>query len=181
MVITRTLAGSVIVLITVVLSFLGSLGLAAFIWETLIGIELHWLTLPIAFIVLVGVGCDYNLLLLSRYREELSAGIRTGLIRTIAGSGNVAVTAAFVLAGTMLAMLSSDVVNIGQAGSTICIGLIFDMMIVRLFLVMPLARILGPWFWWPQKLPTPIVRHSSAPADRCCRIRPGENPGGCKP
>ncbi|NMK77827.1 MMPL family transporter, partial [Staphylococcus capitis] len=86
-------------------------------------------------------------------REELSAGIRTGLIRTIAGSGNVAVTAAFVLAGTMLAMLSSDVVNIGQAGSTICIGLIFDMMIVRLFLVMPLARILGPWFWWPQKLP----------------------------
>ncbi|WP_165693421.1 MMPL family transporter, partial [Mycobacteroides abscessus] len=155
MVITRTLAGSVIVLITVVLSFLGSLGLAAFIWETLIGIELHWLTLPIAFIVLVGVGCDYNLLLLSRYREELSAGIRTGLIRTIAGSGNVAVTAAFVLAGTMLAMLSSDVVNIGQAGSTICIGLIFDMMIVRLFLVMPLARILGPWFWWPQKLPTP--------------------------
>ena len=154
MVITRTLAGSVIVLITVVLSFLGSLGLAAFIWETLIGIELHWLTLPIAFIVLVGVGCDYNLLLLSRYREELSAGIRTGLIRTIAGSGNVAVTAAFVLAGTMLAMLSSDVVNIGQAGSTICIGLIFDMMIVRLFLVMPLARLLGPWFWWPQKLPT---------------------------
>ncbi|WP_079668580.1 MMPL family transporter, partial [Mycobacteroides abscessus] len=153
MAITRTLAGSVIVLITVVLSFLGSLGLAVFIWETLLGIELHWLTLPIAFIVLVGVGCDYNLLLLSRYREELSAGIRTGLIRTIAGSGNVAVTAAFVLAGTMLAMLSSDVVNIGQAGATICIGLVFDMMIVRLFLVMPLARLLGPWFWWPQKLP----------------------------
>ncbi|MDX1875892.1 MMPL family transporter, partial [Mycolicibacterium sp. 120266] len=90
----------------------------------------------------------------SRYREELSAGIRTGLIRTIAGSGNVAVTAALVLAGTMLAMLSSDVVNIGQAGATICIGLVFDMMIVRLFLVMPLARVLGPWFWWPQKVPT---------------------------
>ncbi len=155
MAISRTLAGSVIVLITVVLSFLGSLGLATFIWETLLGVQLHWLTMPIAFIVLVGVGCDYNLLLLSRYREELPAGIRTGLIRTIAGSGNVAVTAAFVLAGTMLAMLSSEVVNIGQAGSTICIGLIFDMVIVRLLLVMPLARMLGPWFWWPQKLPKP--------------------------
>ncbi|MGF2952975.1 RND family transporter [Mycobacterium sp. THU-M116] len=155
MAISRTLAGSVIVLITVVLSFLGSLGLATFIWETLLGVQLHWLTMPIAFIVLVGVGCDYNLLLLSRYREELPAGIRTGLIRTIAGSGNVAVTAALVLAGTMLAMLSSEVVNIGQAGSTICIGLIFDMVIVRLLLVMPLARTLGPWFWWPQRLPTP--------------------------
>ena len=51
------------------------------------GIKLHWLTIPISFIVLVGVGCDYNLLLLSRYREELHAGIRTGLIRAMAGSG----------------------------------------------------------------------------------------------
>ncbi|CQD09574.1 membrane protein MmpL [Mycobacterium lentiflavum] len=150
--ITRALAGSIVVLITVILSFAGSLGLATFVWETLLGIQLHWLTIPISFIVLVGVGCDYNLLLLSRYKEEIDAGFGTGLIRAMAGSGNVVVTAALVLAGTMLALLSSDVVNIGQAGSTICIGLIFDMMIVRLFLVMPLARILGPWFWWPQKI-----------------------------
>jgi putative drug exporter of the RND superfamily len=52
----------------------------------------------------------------------------------------------------MLALLSSDLRNIGQAGSTICIGLIFDMFIVRLCLVMPLARLLGPWFWWPQRV-----------------------------
>jgi putative drug exporter of the RND superfamily len=152
LVITRALIGSIIVLITVVLSFAGSLGLATLVWETLLGIKLHWLTIPISFIVLVGVGCDYNLLLLSRYREELHAGIKTGLIRAMAGSGNVVVTAAFVLAGTMLALLSSDVINIGQSGSTICIGLIFDMLIVRLFLVMPLARLLGPWFWWPQRI-----------------------------
>jgi RND superfamily putative drug exporter len=154
LVITRALIGSIIVLITVMLSFAGSLGLATLVWETILGIKLHWLTIPISFIVLVGVGCDYNLLLLSRYREELPAGIKTGLIRAMAGSGNVVVTAAFVLAGTMLALLSSDVINIGQSGSTICIGLIFDMLIVRLFLVMPLARLLGPWFWWPQRIPS---------------------------
>jgi putative drug exporter of the RND superfamily len=154
LVITRALIGSIIVLITVVLSFAGSLGLATLVWETFLGIKLHWLTIPISFIVLVGVGCDYNLLLLSRYREELPAGIKTGLIRAMAGSGNVVVTAAFVLAGTMLALLSSDVINIGQSGSTICIGLIFDMLIVRLFLVIPLARLLGPWFWWPQRIPS---------------------------
>jgi RND superfamily putative drug exporter len=152
LVITRALIGSIIVLITVVLSFAGSLGLSTLVWETFLGIKLHWLTIPISFIVLVGVGCDYNLLLLSRYREELGAGIKTGLIRAMAGSGNVVITAAFVLAGTMLALLSSDVINIGQAGSTICLGLIFDMLIVRLFLVMPLARLLGPWFWWPQRI-----------------------------
>ncbi|WP_285030199.1 RND family transporter [Mycolicibacterium sp. lyk4-40-TYG-92] len=150
--ITRALVGSILVLITVMLSFAGAYGLSVFIWETLLHTQLHWLTLPIAFIVLVAVGCDYNLLMLSRYREELGAGIKTGLIRTMGSSGGVVFTAAFVFAFTMLALLASDVVNIGQAGTTICIGLIFDMVVVRLFLVMPLARLLGPWFWWPQRI-----------------------------
>lgn len=150
--ITRALVGAIVVLITVILSFAGAYGLSVFIWEILLHTQLHWLTLPIAFIVLVAVGCDYNLLLLSRYRLEIGAGIKTGLIRTMGSSGGVAITAGFVFAITMLALLSSDVVNIGQAGSTICVGLIFDMIIVRLFLVMPLARLLGPWFWWPQRI-----------------------------
>src|SRR6201999_1859216 len=96
---------------------------------------------------------------------ELGAGIKTGLIRAMAGSGNVVITAAFVLAGTMLALLSSDVINIGQAGSTICIGLIFDMMIVRLFLVMPLARILGASFLLPQRVQRPPTVSRGVPAE----------------
>lgn len=155
LVITRALVGSIIVLICVVLSFSGAYGLSVFLWEVLIGTQLHWLTLPIAFIVLVAVGCDYNLLMLSRYREEIGAGIKTGLIRTMGSSGGVVFTAGFVFAFTMLALLASDVKNIGQAGSTICLGLIFDMIVVRLFLVMPLARLLGRWFWWPQRIPSP--------------------------
>jgi len=152
--ITRALVGAVVVIITVMLSFAGAYGLSTFIWETLLHTQLHWLTLPIAFIVLVAVGCDYNLLLLSRYRDEIGAGIQTGLIRAMGSSGGVVITAAFVFAFTMLALLASDVKNIGQAGSAICLGLIFDMIIVRMFLVMPLARVLGPWFWWPQRIPS---------------------------
>jgi putative drug exporter of the RND superfamily len=152
LVLTRALIGSIIVLTTVVLSFACALGLAALLWETFLGVKLHWLNIPIAFIVLVGVGCDYNLLMLSRYREELSAGIKTGMIRAVGGSLSVAVTAALVLAGTMLALLSSDVKQIGEAGTTIALGLVFDMFIVRIFLVLPLARLLGPWFWWPQRV-----------------------------
>jgi RND superfamily putative drug exporter len=152
--ITRALIGAIIVLITVMLSFAAAFGLSIFVWETLLHTQLHWLTLPIAFIVLVAVGCDYNLLLLSRYRQEIGAGVKTGLIRTMGSSGGVVFTAAFVFAFTMLALLSSDVINIGQAGLTICMGLMLDMLVVRLLLVMPLARVLGPWFWWPQRIPS---------------------------
>lgn len=164
LVITRALVGAIIVMMTVVLSFAGAYGLSVLVWQTIFGIQIHWLTLPIAFIVLVAVGSDYNLLLLSRYREELGGGIRTGIIRTMASSGSVVITAGFVFAFTMLALLSSDVVNIGQAGSTIFIGLIFDMLIVRLFLVMPLARALGAWFWWPTKVPRKIAEPWPTPA-----------------
>jgi len=149
---TRALAAACVVLVTVMLSFAAAFGLSVFIWQNLIGLQLHWLTLPIAFIVLVAVGCDYNLLLLSTYKEELGAGIKTGLIRTMGSSGSVVITASFVFAFTMLALVSSDVKNIGQAGSTICIGLILDMLIVRMFMVLPLARLLGRWFWWPLKI-----------------------------
>lgn len=110
------------------------------------------------------MGCDYNLLLLSRYRDEIGAGIQTGLIRAMGSSGGVVIMAGFVFAFTMLALLASDEKNIGQAGSTICLGLIFDMVIVRLFLVLPLARVLSRWFWWPQRIPS----RSRQPQDSQC-------------
>ena len=50
---------------------------------------------------------------------------------------------------TMLAMLSSDLRTIGQMGSTVCIGLLLDTLVVRSFIVPCLVRLLGPWFWWP--------------------------------
>jgi uncharacterized membrane protein YdfJ with MMPL/SSD domain len=49
----------------------------------------------------------------------------------------------------MLAMLASDLKTIAQVGSTVCIGLLLDTLIVRSFIVPSLIRLLGPWFWWP--------------------------------
>jgi putative drug exporter of the RND superfamily len=48
-----------------------------------------------------------------------------------------------------LAKLSSDLRTIGQLGTTVCIGLLLDTLIVRSFVVPCILRILGPWFWWP--------------------------------
>jgi RND superfamily putative drug exporter len=50
----------------------------------------------------------------------------------------------------MMAMLSSDLVNIGQMGSIIGLGLLLDTLIVRSFITPAIARLLGPFFWWPR-------------------------------
>jgi transport protein len=147
--ITRSLMAALVIPGTVAFSFAGAFGLSILVWQHLIGLHLHWLVLPITFIILVAVGSDYNLLLIARVKEEIHAGLHTGLIRALGSTGGVVTSAGLVFAFTMLAMLTSDLKTIGQVGTTVCIGLLLDTLIVRSFIVPCLLRLLGPWFWWP--------------------------------
>ncbi|MDT4998097.1 MAG: putative drug exporter of the superfamily [Mycobacterium sp.] len=159
--ITRSLMAALVIPGTVAFSFAGAFGLSVLVWQHLIGLHLHWLVLPLTFIILVAVGSDYNLLLISRVKEELGAGIHTGLIRALGSTGGVVTSAGLVFAFTMLAMLTSDLRTIGQVGSTVCMGLLLDTLIVRTFIVPCLLRILGPWFWWPTPVRTRPLRQVS--------------------
>jgi RND superfamily putative drug exporter len=149
MFLTRSLVAAVLIPGTVAFSFAGAFGLSVLFWQHLIGLSLHWLILPLSFIILVAVGSDYNLLLIVRVKEEIGAGLHTGLIRALGSTGGVVTSAGLVFAFTMLAMLASDLRTIGQLGSTVCVGLLLDTLIVRSFVVPSILAILGPWFWWP--------------------------------
>ncbi|MFY9763488.1 MAG: RND family transporter, partial [Mycobacterium sp.] len=146
---TGSLMAALVIPGTVAFSYAGAFGLSVLLWQHLIGLHLHWLILPLTFIILVAVGSDYNLLLIARVKEELHAGLHTGLIRALGSTGGVVTSAGLVFAFTMLAMLSSDLRTIGQIGSTVCIGLLLDTLIVRSFVVPCVLSILGKWFWWP--------------------------------
>jgi RND superfamily putative drug exporter len=159
--ITRSLMAALVIPGTVAFSFAGAFGLSVLVWQHLIGLHLHWLVLPITFIILVAVGSDYNLLLIARVKEELGAGIHTGLIRALGSTGGVVTSAGLVFAFTMLAMLTSDLRTIGQVGTTVCIGLLLDTLIVRSFIVPCILRILGPWFWWPTLVRSRPLRQPS--------------------
>src|SRR6201996_3341929 len=146
---TGSLMAALVIPGTVAFSYAGAFGLPVLVWQHLIGLHLHWLILPLTFIILVAVGSDYNLLLIARVKEELHAGLHTGLIRALGSTGGVVTSAGLVFAFTMLAMLSSELRTIGQIGSTVCIGLLLDTLIVRSFVVPCVLSILGKWFWWP--------------------------------
>ncbi|OBG82216.1 hypothetical protein A5699_06840 [Mycobacterium sp. E802] len=122
--------------------------------------------LALAIILLLAVGADYNLLLISRFQEEIGAGLKTGVIRAMAGTGKVVTAAGLVFAFTMSSFIFSDLIVLGQIGTTIGLGLLFDTLIVRSFMTPSIAALLGRWFWWPQ-----IVRPRPP--------RPGLAPGPC--
>jgi RND superfamily putative drug exporter len=151
---TRAVIASAVIVGTVLLSLGTSFGLSVLIWEHVLGKPLHWLVLAMSVIILLAVGSDYNLLLVSRFKEEIHAGIKTGIIRSMAGTGAVVTSAGLVFAFTMMSMMVSDLVVAGQVGSTIGLGLLFDTLVIRSFMTPSIAALMGRWFWWPQNVRT---------------------------
>ncbi|MGH3632717.1 MAG: RND family transporter [Mycobacterium sp.] len=152
LIMTGSFIAALVIVGTVVLSLGTSFGLAVLIWQDFFGIQIHWLVLVMAVLVLLAVGSDYNLLLVARMKEELTAGINTGIIRAMGGTGKVVTNAGLVFAFTMASMIVSDLVIVGQIGTTIGLGLLFDTLIVRAFMTPSIAALLGRWFWWPQQV-----------------------------
>ncbi|OBA71116.1 hypothetical protein A5633_23185 [Mycolicibacterium elephantis] len=152
LIMTRSVVAALVIVGTVLVSLGAAFGVSVFVWQYLLGIQIHWAVLVMAVIVLLAVGSDYNLLLVARIKDELGAGINTAIIRAMGGTGKVVTTAGLVFAATMASMAISDLLSIGQIGTTIGLGLMFDTLIVRAFMTPSIAALLGRWFWWPQRV-----------------------------
>jgi putative drug exporter of the RND superfamily len=154
LIITRSLVAAITIVGTVLISLGASFGLSVLMWQDIMGFELHWMVLAMSVILLLAVGSDYNLLLVSRFKEEIHAGIKTGIIRSMAGTGAVVTSAGLVFAATMASFVASDLKVMGQVGTTIGLGLLFDTLIVRSFMMPSVAALMGRWFWWPTQVRT---------------------------
>lgn len=148
--ITRSVVAAGVIVGTVVLSLGTSFGLSILLWQHILGMPLQFIVIAMAVIILLAVGADYNLLLVARMKEEIPAGINTGIIRAMGGSGSVVTAAGLVFGFTMMAMSVSSMIVIAQVGTTIGLGLLFDTLVVRAFMTPSIAALLGPWFWWPR-------------------------------
>jgi RND superfamily putative drug exporter len=166
LILTRSVVAAAVIVGTVVVSLGTSFGLSILIWQHILGQPLHWMVLAMSVIILLAVGSDYNLLLVSRFKEEIHAGLRTGIIRSMAGTGSVVTSAGLVFAMTMGAMAFSELKILAQVGTTIGLGLLFDTLVIRSFMTPAIAALLGRWFWWPQVVrPRPVPQSWPAPRD----------------
>ncbi|MCW2515397.1 MAG: family transporter [Mycobacterium sp.] len=165
LIITRAVVAAAVIVGTVLLSLGASFGLSVLLWQHLLGLELHWMVLAMSVILLLAVGSDYNLLLVSRFKEELHGGLKTGIIRSMAGTGSVVTSAGLVFAATMATFAFSELKVMGQVGTTIALGLLFDTLIVRTFMTPAIAALMGKWFWWPTIVNPKMARYRPKPMD----------------
>jgi RND superfamily putative drug exporter len=103
----------------------------------------------------MALGEDYNILVMSRIREESSAKvpIRTAIKKAIGITGTTVTSAGIILAGTFLVLgIVGGSSEVQQIGFSIAFGIMLDTFFVRTLLVPSIAVILGRWNWWPSKL-----------------------------
>jgi putative drug exporter of the RND superfamily len=179
-IITRALVASLVIIGTVLLSLGAAFGLSVLVWQHLFGLDLNWIAPVFGLIILLAVGSDYNLLLVSRFQEEIHAGLKTGIIRSMGSTGGVVTAAGLVFAFTMMSMAASDLRSIGQAGTTIGLGLLFDTLIVRSLMTPSTAALLGRWFWWPLQVrprPASHMLRPNGPRNLVQTLFPDESAG----
>lgn len=151
-VLLRSILAPVLLVLTVLLSFASAVGVSGLVWQHLIGIDLDWSVVPVAFMAVIAVGADYSMLFASRIREESArGGTVRGIIRGFGSTGGVITTAGLVFAITMFALMSGTALNLVQIGFTIGVGLLLDIAIVRTVLVPAMMSVLGDRIWWPAR------------------------------
>ena len=150
---------------TVVLSYLSALGIGVIVFQFIGGQPLAWNVPGLAFIILVAVGADYNMLLISRIRDESPHGIRSGVIRTVGTTGGVITSAGVIFAASMFGLLFASLSAMVQVGFVMGVGLLLDTFLVRTITVPALAVVAGKGNWWPSKW-LPSKQRERARADR---------------
>jgi RND superfamily putative drug exporter len=123
LIITGSLVAAITSVGTLLLSLGASFGLSVLLRQDIFGFQLRWMVLAISVILLLVVGSDYNLLMVSRFKEEIHAGIKTGIMESIARPGADLTNAVPIFGATMASFIVSDLPNAGQAGSAVSLGL----------------------------------------------------------
>ncbi|MBY4576117.1 hypothetical protein ACN94_21540, partial [Gordonia paraffinivorans] len=145
----RALIAPLYLLGTVILNYTAALGIGVLIFQHILKTDIAWPVPLLAFIVLVAVGADYNMLLISRLREESQNNIRIGVLRTVTNTGSVITSAGLIFAASMFGLMAGSISIMTQVGLIIGIGLLLDTFIVRTIVVPTIATLVGRASWWP--------------------------------
>jgi RND superfamily putative drug exporter len=175
----RSLVAPLYLIVSVVISYLAALGVATLVFVDLGGSSGIIFILPfLMFIFLLALGEDYNILVMTRIREEaLRLPLREAVIKAIGRTGATVTSAGIILGGTfaVFGIVGGGGSNGGQlraVGFGLAAGILMDTFLVRTLLVPSTVILLGRWNWWPSAM----GRHARAATPSPHALRPSESP-----
>jgi RND superfamily putative drug exporter len=164
----RSLVAPIYLVATVLLSYGTTLGLSTILFQDVLGHPGVGYFIPlIVFVLLVALGSDYNIFLMSRVREEWErVELRAAITRASARTGTVITSAGIILAGTFLALVAAPLQILIQVGLAVALGVLIDTFIVRSILIPALTALIGERAWWPSggRSRTAVAQPAVAPS-----------------
>lgn len=151
MLLLRSILAPLYLVGSVLVSYFAALGISVLVFQNLLGEQLHWSVPPLAFVVLIAVGADYNMLLVSRLRDESPHSTRFGVIRTLSSTGGVITAAGLIFAASVAGLMFSSIGIVVQGGFMIGVGILLDTFVVRTITVPAIAALIGKANWWPSR------------------------------
>ena len=154
MILLRAIVAPLYLVGTVLISYASAVGLSAWLFQVPLGQPGVSFYLPLmVFVLLVALGSDYNIFLMSRVREESEhRPIRDGIRIASGHTGAVITSAGLILAGTFGSMATAPLIVLFQVGVAVAIGVLIDTFIVRSILVPAITTLVGDRAWWPSGL-----------------------------
>lgn len=173
-VLLRALFAPLLLILTVVLSFGATLGIAAVVFNDILNFPGADATVPLfGFVFLVALGVDYNIFLISRTREEtIKYGTRAAVLHSLGKTGGVITSAGIVLAATFAALGIIPILFLVQIAFIVAFGVLLDTFLVRSLLVPALFTDIGSRVWWPSQLAKVSSSVRSGSPSRSWRRRP---------
>jgi len=166
----RSLVAPVYLVVTIAASYLAALGLTTFLVITLGRQDGLVFLLPfLMFVFLLALGEDYNILIMTRIREEArTLPLPEAVVRAIGLTGPTVTSAGLILAGTFAVFAAAGGGVMGgqlqSIGLGLALGVLLDTFAVRTLLVPSIVVLLGRWNWWPSRLARPSGAERGEPA-----------------
>ncbi|TGA97617.1 MMPL family transporter [Sporolactobacillus shoreae] len=149
-IVLRSLTMPIYLMASLLLTYLASLGFSELIFTKLFHYSgLSWTTPFFAFIILMALGIDYSIFVMTRFNEYANMAIKKRMLLTLWHMGNVIFSAVIILAGTFAAMLPSGMLSLMEIATTTIIGLALYAAVVIPLFVPVMVKFFGRGNWWP--------------------------------
>lgn len=135
----REVIASIYLIATVLFSYLVSLGAAYLVFRLLQGpgfLGLDWKVPIFLFTILIAVGEDYNIFLMTRIKEERrQLGPVEGVVAAVIKTGGIISSCGFIMAGTFASLVAGSLIEMKQLGFALAFGVLLDTLVIRPLLV----------------------------------------------
>lgn len=151
-IILRSLVMPTYLVLSLILTYFTSLSIVQIIVQKIMGYPgISWITAFFGFVVLMALGIDYSIFIMTRFNQYENMEIKERMIKTMKIIGGVVMSAVIILSGTFAALLPSGVLSLVEISMVVLTGIILYVVVILPLFIPAMVKTFGKYNWWPFK------------------------------